>query len=53
MLDDLISADNPPQMLFEVERPRDARLMTALDAVNDRWGMKNITAWFGRLQTGF
>lgn len=42
MLDDLISADNAPHMLFEVERPRDARLMTALDAVNDRWGKKTL-----------
>lgn len=42
MLDDLIAADKAPAMLFEIERPRDARLMTALDAVNDRWGEKTL-----------
>ncbi len=42
MLDDLISADKAPAMLFKIERPRDARLMTALDAVNDRWGKKTL-----------
>jgi len=29
-------------MLFKIEWPRDARLMTALDAVNDRWGKKTL-----------
>ncbi len=42
MLDDLIAADKAPAMLFEIERPRDARLMSALDAVNDRWGKKTL-----------
>jgi DNA polymerase V len=42
MIDDLIAAEKAPAMLFEVERPRDARLMTALDAVNDRWGKKTL-----------
>lgn len=42
MLDDLIAADKAPALLFEIERPRDARLMTALDAVNDRWGEKTL-----------
>ncbi|EMG51219.1 UmuC [Ochrobactrum sp. CDB2] len=42
VLDDLITADKAPKMLFEIERPRDARLMSALDAVNDRWGRKTL-----------
>lgn len=42
MLDDLIAADKATAMLFETERPRNARLMTALDAVNDRWGRKTL-----------
>lgn len=42
MLDDLIRAEDAPQMLFEFERPRDARLMAALDAVNDRFGKKKM-----------
>ncbi|MEN3145280.1 Y-family DNA polymerase [Ochrobactrum sp. WV_118_8] len=42
MLDDLIASDKAPKMLFEIERPRDARLMLALDAVNDRWGKKTL-----------
>lgn len=42
MLDDLIAADKAPTMLFEIERPRDAKLMSALDAVNDRWGRKTL-----------
>lgn len=42
MLDDLIAADKAPTMLIEIERPRDARLMLALDAINDRWGKKTL-----------
>lgn len=42
MLDDLIAAEKAPAMLFEIERPRDAKLMSALDAVNDRWGRKTL-----------
>lgn len=42
MLDDLIAAEKAPAMLFEIERPRDARLMSALDAVNERWGKKTL-----------
>jgi len=42
MLDDLIAADKAPAMLFDVEKPRDARLMSALDSVNDRWGTKTL-----------
>lgn len=42
ILDDLIREAEAPQLLFEFERPRDARLMTALDAVNDRFGKKKI-----------
>lgn len=42
ILDDLIKAEEAPQMLFEFERPRDARLMAALDAVNDRFGKKRM-----------
>jgi DNA polymerase V len=42
ILDDLIKAGEAPQLLFEFERPRDARLMAALDAVNDRFGKKRM-----------
>lgn len=42
LLDDLIAADKAPAILFEVERPRNARLMTALDTVNERWGRKTL-----------
>lgn len=42
MLDDLIKEELAPQLLFEFERPRDARLMAALDAVNDRFGKKKL-----------
>lgn len=42
MLDDLIADEKAPAMLFEIERPRDAKLMSALDAVNDRWGRKTL-----------
>ncbi|RRY15646.1 Y-family DNA polymerase [Brucella anthropi] len=42
MLEDLIAAEEAPAMLFEIERPRNARLMSAFDAVNDRWGKKTL-----------
>ncbi|MHA6643796.1 Y-family DNA polymerase [Mesorhizobium sp. A623] len=42
MLNDLLKAEEAPQLLFEFERPRDARLMAALDAVNDRFGKKKM-----------
>lgn len=53
MLDDLIAADKAPAMLFEIERPRDARLMSALDAVNDRWGRKTLLLGSEGFQRGF
>jgi DNA polymerase V len=42
MLDDLIKEELAPQLFFAFEKPRDARLMAALDAVNDRFGKKRI-----------
>ncbi|WP_267381090.1 MULTISPECIES: Y-family DNA polymerase [unclassified Sphingomonas] len=38
LLDDLIAADLRPRTLFEGDVARRERLMTALDAVNDRFG---------------
>ncbi|RLQ84976.1 Y-family DNA polymerase [Notoacmeibacter ruber] len=42
ILDDLVVADKAPRLLFPPDRPRDARLMGALDAVNDRFGKKTL-----------
>lgn len=32
----------PPQLLFEFKKPRDARLMQTLDAVNDGLGKEGL-----------
>ena len=40
ILDDLVAEQDRPAMLFPPNRPRDARLMDALDAINDRFGKK-------------
>lgn len=53
MLDDLIKEEDAPQMLFEFERPRDARLMTAMDAVNDRYGRKTMVLGSEGFKRGF
>lgn len=42
VLDDLLKAEDAPKMLFEVDRPRDARLMAAMDEINDRYGKSKI-----------
>lgn len=42
ILDDLLKEGEAPQLLFDFERPRDARLMAALDAVNDKFGKKRM-----------
>ncbi|MCP1201075.1 Y-family DNA polymerase [Notoacmeibacter sp. MSK16QG-6] len=42
ILDDLVAARVAPQLLLPPDRPRDARLMDALDAVNDRFGRKTL-----------
>ena len=42
ILDDLLPEADRPAMLFPPDRPRDARLMDALDAINDRFGKKTI-----------
>lgn len=42
MLDDLLKEEDAPKMLFDVEQPRDARLMKAMDAINDRYGKKKL-----------
>lgn len=42
ILDDLVAEQDRPAMLFPPDRPRDARLMDALDALNDRFGKKTV-----------
>ncbi|MCZ2500930.1 Y-family DNA polymerase, partial [Xylophilus sp. Kf1] len=42
ILDDLLAEADRPAMLFPPERPRDARLTDALDAINDRFGKKTM-----------
>lgn len=42
ILDDLVAEQDRPAMLFPPNRPRDARLMDALDAINDRFGKKAV-----------
>ena len=42
ILDDLLREEDAPKLLFDIDRPRDARLMQALDAVNDRFGKKAL-----------
>lgn len=42
ILDDLVAEHDRPELLFPPERPRDAKLMDALDAINDRFGKKTM-----------
>ena len=42
ILDDLLPEADRPAMLFQPDRPRDARLTDALDAINDRFGKKTM-----------
>lgn len=42
ILDDLLPEADRPALLFPPDRPRDARLTDALDAVNDRFGKKTM-----------
>lgn len=42
MLDDLVRAEDAPPLLFEPEWPKSAKLMKALDEVNDRFGKKTL-----------
>lgn len=42
MMDDLIAESDAPKTLFEIEKPRSAKLMSALDSVNDRFGKKSL-----------
>ena len=42
MLDDLVREEDRPRTLFDAPRPRSAELMSALDAVNDRFGHKTL-----------
>ncbi|MCO6363706.1 Y-family DNA polymerase [Paracoccus sp. 08] len=42
ILDDLLAEADRPAMLFTPDQPRDARLTTALDAINDRFGKKTM-----------
>jgi DNA polymerase V len=42
LLDDLLRPDEAPRTLFDFGRERSARLMDALDSVNDRFGKKSL-----------
>ena len=42
MLDDLLPETQRPLLLFEPAKPRSAKLMNALDSVNDRFGKKTM-----------
>ncbi|AGI73001.1 UV inducable DNA polymerase [Octadecabacter arcticus 238] len=42
MLADLIRFEDRPLTLFDVEKPKSAALMSALDQVNNRFGMKTL-----------
>ncbi|MBD8556927.1 Y-family DNA polymerase [Rhizobium sp. CFBP 8762] len=42
ILEDLIAEQDAPKQLFEIENPRSAQLMHALDQVNDRFGKKTM-----------
>ena len=42
ILDDLLAEADRPVLLFPPDRPRDARLTDALDAINDRFGEKTM-----------
>jgi len=42
MLDDLVRFEDRPRTLFDVEKPKSAALMSALDHVNDRFGKKTM-----------
>lgn len=42
ILGDLVAEADCPAMLFPPDRPRDARLMDALDALNDRFGKRTV-----------
>ena len=42
ILDDLLPEADRPALLFPPDRPRDARLTDALDAINDRFGKKTM-----------
>ncbi|MEP9396682.1 Y-family DNA polymerase [Mesorhizobium sp. KR2-14] len=53
ILDDLIKEDEAPQPLFEFQQPRDAKLMAALDAVNDRFGKKKLVVGSEGFQRAF
>lgn len=53
MLDDLIAEADAPRLLFDIEQPRDAKLMSALDAVNDKWGKKTLVLASEGFQRGF
>jgi DNA polymerase V len=42
MLADLIRFEDRPLTLFDVEKPKSASLMSALDQVNNRFGKKTL-----------
>lgn len=42
IVDDLLAEADRPAMLFQPDRPHDARLTAALDAINDRFGRKTM-----------
>ena len=53
MIDDLIAEEDAPKTLFEIEKPRSAKLMTALDSVNDRFGKKKLVLGSEGFTRGF
>ena len=42
ILGDLVAEQDQPDLLFPRDRPRNAKLMDALDAINDRFGRKTV-----------
>lgn len=50
MLIDLLPIKDRPCALFDVVRPKSAQLMSALDAVNDRFGKKTMLVGFGGMK---
>lgn len=42
ILGDLVADQDQPRLLFPPDRPRNAKLMDALDAINDRFGKKTV-----------
>ncbi|WP_273728826.1 Y-family DNA polymerase [Brucella gallinifaecis] len=52
-VDDLIAEADAPKSLFEIEKPKSAKLMSALDSVNDRFGKKKLVLGSEGFTRGF